>query len=186
MLEDVEDIIVCPPQKLLENLIDTVRSEPSAAVENKEPLLSLIFGHGYDETKAVFVGEPLSADLPTNLSYQLQRSDLGSVLGPQVQATLPTTACSGGGWAITANVNAWTLTGANEDEPTLSWQVSNSMSRCCGRRFTTSVVEALVRFNVPDALNSKLVPSSEDAYAYESFIPLPDEFEKGGEPPSYA
>jgi hypothetical protein len=90
--ESIVGFRVFEPKDLLENFLDTVRSEVQEATRTRQPLLLLVFAHRKAKTSRLFIGCDKACG---NLILKQKR--LASVLQREVQTTMiSTSSCSGG------------------------------------------------------------------------------------------
>lgn len=88
--------------------------------------------------------------------------DMENIVGPDVLATVITTSCYSGGWAIQPNVNMIILIAAGpekfeqdfeesklETDISKSWPLSNSISRACGSIFASTLIQSLTASITP-------------------------------------
>lgn len=172
---EVEDVLVFPPEDLLEKFLEVVAENCKAACEDarhavdtqppprpQRPILILMFAHGRVGTFPMVIGGVGSyEDCP-----QLVESQLREVIyrhNPNTNIAFLTTSCSGGGWIQTpfSSLPAMTTmsvsasgSGAENPEmimpPLRSWPQTECLNRLCGSRYASGVAQALIRSELQD------------------------------------
>jgi hypothetical protein len=165
LLPDMTDLTIHTRQQLPQSYNQELKYESAQAANNGQSLLLLFFGHGAERTFGIHLGEGSDGE-----EHVLLPADIASCVGPSVDCTVVTTSCYGGGWAITPNLNASVITGAHEEMETLAWQDSESMSRACGGRLATALVQSLIINSFPELTERAPVPAPNDV-AYIDYVP---------------
>lgn len=119
------------------------------------PILLFLFGHG-TESLGVYVNYD---DREEKLGNLLNFDDVALSIGPDIPATVITTSCYSGGWAVRPNINMTVLTAAGVKveggeidegrELSKSWPLSNSISRACGSIFASTLIRSLTSSTTP-------------------------------------
>ncbi|KAL9101423.1 MAG: hypothetical protein Q9163_003315 [Psora crenata] len=143
---------------LLEEFLRTLRSECHIAAQNHQPVLLLIFGHGYRETYGVGIG--CRGGNPDR-QRRFKTEHLRTILqGLNISVTLLMTSCYSGGWLYTPGLNISAATASGPRNETLSWP--NSIGgRCHGSFWATAVTNAFIKFEDQRATQFHPYPSEE-------------------------
>lgn len=146
--EDVRDVLVFPPEDLLERFLSYVASSCRSVVDGtvfQKPLLVLIFGHGRRHTFSITIGGAGQVDESSQLVLRnLKEAIYRHNANPNV--ALVTTNCYGGGWTQTGISKFTGISEVTKDEISLS--ASNSIGRFCGSRYARGVTRALIRSEI--------------------------------------
>ena len=114
---------------------EQVKSQCSAAAAAGETVLLMLFGHGEKDTAGIYLGEKNTTFKPKQLKLQLK--------GLDVNVTLLTTQCYGGGWACLPALNLTTMAAAGRTQISKAWRYSGSCGRACGSMFATAIINKL-------------------------------------------
>ena len=144
MLDSVRDVMVYKGSDLLERFLAYVKDVAKETADTNRPILILIFGHGTEGKFSITIGGTGEFESCPILTIQKFREALISGdKNPNV--ALLTTSCFGGGWCQTTSLNITAMAGVNEAKELLSWPYSKSLSRCCGTRYVTGIVQVLIK-----------------------------------------
>ncbi|KAI9811819.1 MAG: hypothetical protein M1832_000672 [Thelocarpon impressellum] len=140
-------VTVVPAQGLKPAFLDALRRENELSMRNNEPLLLLVFGHGLEETSAVWLAaNPDPAEMVRSPESDQHRwlhiSEVKAIVASNPKVTLFSTACYSGGWAVTPDLSISALTAAGPAQQSESCCESGSTGRCCGSIFMSAFVEA--------------------------------------------
>ncbi|KAL9027603.1 MAG: hypothetical protein Q9196_003893 [Gyalolechia fulgens] len=125
--------------ELLEDFIRTFSGECGIAVQQMQPVLLLIFGHGQESTHGVAIGGIGHGPyLHINLLEQILR-------GSNISTALLMTSCYSGGWLYRPELNVTAATPAGPRTESLSWSMSIG-GRYHGSFWATAVMKAFVTF----------------------------------------
>ncbi|KAL8902802.1 MAG: hypothetical protein Q9207_004375 [Kuettlingeria erythrocarpa] len=160
-----------PRDALLANFLSAVKAECDVARELDQPVLVLLFGHGDQTSKGVYLGVDPSGPKPTYPLLEMEA--FREAMGVGVAVTVVSTACFSGGWAVNPRLNATTLAGAapglSKVDPKYitgvseSWTASESLSRSCGSIYATAIIKALTSEDVPFLEERATAESSKEA-----------------------
>ena len=125
---EITKVTVVPEDGFLHAAMEALQTEFRLARETGSPILLLLFCHGDEETKGVFLGDK------TMLQIEDVRRMIGAMHNDDVALTVISTACFSGGWSVCVSLNATTSTAAGPDNnESESWTRSKSVrSRLCG------------------------------------------------------
>ncbi|MCJ1369531.1 hypothetical protein MMC20_000742 [Loxospora ochrophaea] len=147
--EEVKNVRIFNPDDLMEQFLSYVATASRDVRGTNRPVLVLIFGHGAGRTYSITIGGSGHFSKCNGLSIgKLKETILHHNPNPNI--ALLTTSCYGGGWVQTPFLNITTMAGVNEESELLSLPESNSLNRCCGSRFASSVAKALIRTEILD------------------------------------
>ncbi|KAF3483579.1 uncharacterized protein GIQ15_02903 [Arthroderma uncinatum] len=158
---ELNDVQVFPSSSLLSSFLDVLRGEAALAVQLKQPLILLLFGHGDNITKSVKIGgTDFSSDESdifdtVGTDDELSISTVANIVGEEADVTVISTACFSGGWAVTSILNATVLAAAGQSEESESWAKSSSLSRACGSIYASTLIKSLLK-----ETNDELQPST--------------------------
>ncbi|KAK2759918.1 hypothetical protein FQN54_002653 [Arachnomyces sp. PD_36] len=158
-IENSERLRVVPRALIHERFLASLREQSRLAVEQGEPLLILIFGHG----DAGSYGIQLGGDGNTDEGPRMLIDQVQLALRPGTQATLLMTSCYSGGWLVRPDLKsirpALDVTGiaaADHEHESYSWPVSSSVGRACGSRVTSAILRTLVDLDHPAASRDEM------------------------------
>ncbi|KAI9678811.1 MAG: hypothetical protein M1817_005870 [Caeruleum heppii] len=134
-----QDLRILPKERVLTEFLETLHSESRLAVENDQPVLVLIFGHGDEDTHGIFIG-------PIEDNRFLDMGDFCRFAGAKVQLCTVVTACFAGNWATRPSLNYTVLTAAGEVEAEYSekWPESKTIGRASGTIYASAITESLM------------------------------------------
>ena len=168
---EVEDMLVFPPEDLLEMFLEVVAENCRAACDDardmvhtqprpQRPILILMFGHGRVGTFPMVIGGVESYEN----CPQLVESQLKEVIyrhNPNPNIAFLISLCFGGGWIqtpfsslsamTTMSVSASGARAENSDSekmmmpPLRLWPQTECLNRLCGSRYASGVAQALIR-----------------------------------------
>lgn len=121
-------------RKKFENKVFQECKEAQAANDN---VMILIFGHGEEISKDIFLGTQRN-----RLEMRAFAKGIGQF---KCYSTVLTTACYSGAWAGNPNLDISLLTGASESTQSRSWRKTASLGRACGSMFATAIIKKLTR-----------------------------------------
>ncbi|KAL8670333.1 MAG: hypothetical protein Q9168_005120 [Polycauliona sp. 1 TL-2023] len=140
------------PTLLAKHFREAIKTECTAAAAAQENVLLMMFGHGHEKTQGIYLGGRGSNHIfkPATLQRQMK--------GLNVNLTLLTTQCFGGGWSCSPNLNITTMTAAGKGQPSKAWRYSGSCGRACGSMFATAIINKLTK---RPQTNEPLIPDDD-------------------------
>ncbi|KAI1828352.1 hypothetical protein F4861DRAFT_489775 [Xylaria intraflava] len=130
--------IVVEPNKMVQRFLKEAKEGSELARKKNVPLVLLVFCHGLP-----------NYELMLETSKGLSATTLKGHLEIGTQVMLVTTACYSGGWVIDPDFNNTVMTVAAEEELSIAWPISDSLSRVCGSVFASSFIETLASATSP-------------------------------------
>lgn len=112
MKDDVNDVLVCNGDDLLERFLSHVSDAPKQVKNTHQPILILVFGHGVEDTYSIIGGTGSFETCP-----KLTRPKLNEVLfrhNPDPNVAMLISSCFGEGWIQTSYLNITAMAGVEE------------------------------------------------------------------------
>jgi hypothetical protein len=126
-----QNLMVVNADELKQRFIHHLEQEVDQAQRNNQKILLLMFGHGNEETKGVYL-----------YKEQFLVKEFRAIVGEKVEATIISTACFSGGWSVRRDIDKTTFAAAGEKNESLSWTSSTSVGRYCGGIYTSALIKA--------------------------------------------
>lgn len=124
-ITEANNIRVIPRRDLCESFLSTIRSEIVSVLQNQQPLLLMVFGHGEEETHSILIGWKSGRPEKFRISEMNKLLDICSN-GRAPEISLLTTARYSGGWAMMPHLSLTTMTAAGSEVEAVSWEKSKS------------------------------------------------------------
>ncbi|KAK3938389.1 hypothetical protein QBC46DRAFT_460248 [Diplogelasinospora grovesii] len=149
-------VTVVRSSEMIDEFLKAVQKASELAKREEAPLLLLVFCHGLSNHQLLLDDG--------NQKKGLSINRLKGVIEPGCRATLVTTACYSGGWAISPDLKNTTLAAAAKNSTSNAWLPSGSMGRSCGSIFASTLIETLGR-----GRGRKLAPDDPTEVQTESY-----------------
>ena len=134
------NIRVSKRAELLEDFIRTFRSECKIAVEKRQSILLVVFGHGDVKTHGIGIG----GDKPNKVPRLLISHIVAAIKNLDLSVTIMLTSCYSGGWVYQPSLNISALTAAGPKSPSHAWD-SSIGGRSHGSVYATAVRQAFTK-----------------------------------------
>ena len=152
---DLEDVIVVvSPADFLGRFFAYIPSVSEAVDRTGRFVLVLMFGHRIEDVFSIKVGGKGAHDRRNKLTKQQNFSEALLRHNPDPNVPLLTPLCFGGGWVLTNFIKLSGIADGDRETETL---LRAENVRCCGLRYATGIVKALISMGVQG-----LDPSSDE------------------------
>lgn len=138
---ELTPVTVVKNTEIIGRFLQEVRDASRRAGKENADVLLLVFCHGTQSSSLVLDH--------TNPSSGLTAVRLKEATGFNTRVTLITTACYSGGWAVNPDLNLTSLTAAGGPGRSDDKDKSESVGRCCGCMFASSVIATLTGKSTP-------------------------------------
>ena len=142
--KETSDIITVEPSKLGSRFLEYVANASRETKNTDKQVFVMMFGHGDEFNYGVTVGGAGEFDdcpkiKASRVKQALRRHN------PEPHAAILLISCYGGGRTMLTDQNLTAMAGVDQTQELLSRPCSGTVGRYCGTRWTSGVVQALIR-----------------------------------------